>query len=764
MTTKPEQNVADLFKKALNYWYWFALSLAVAVGLTWYNLAHKNPVWEVKGSILVQEDQTAGGTKLPGEAIMQGSIFRNNGNLDHQIQVLKSRSLMEKVIGSLGIETLYQAEHKFRKEDLYKQSPVRLTIMDDKEKAYGKELRIKQLDDNRFAVVREGSDTLFYNYGVPFLYEGINVTIDKDSIAAPVKEIISIQVIRPRFLAAWYSSMLTFQKQAQSNVISVAIKGDNFEKLIDILYRLVDVYNYASQEEKNLKAQSELKFINDRLSYLNSELFQVESRQAGFKAGSGVTTDVDASAERAIEKLNTAEESRTAIRSTKLTLNNIQNFLLDRSNEFELIPNFGEMEGISFVPLISQYNRLIAERQRLLINATPKHPDVIKVQESLGNVRANILSGVNLAQKGLNEKEEQIVEQAAPVQRQIQSLPYVQRGLNEITRQVDVKKDLFLFLLQKREEAAIGLAARLQNMRILDEPAPGGEPVAPNKKQSYMLAFLLGLAIPASVLYLKERMNDKILDKDEIKGLTRLPFLGDVAYTKNERSRLISPSSRSGVAEMFRIVRTNLQFLTATIKDKTILVTSNNNNNGKTFISGNLAACLALTNKKTVVLELDLRKPKLTELLTGKPAGTGITDFLVEEKQLKDILQPVEEYPNLYLISAGPTPPNPAELILSERMEELFRQLKERFDFIVIDTPPTDLVTDAYLLNKFATASVFIVRSGKTKKVELKAFEEICQEGKLVNPSVLLNGTKMPKRYGYYYDKEKTTVKNPSKK
>ena len=264
---------------------------------------------------------------------------------------------------------------------------------------------------------------------------------------------------------------------------------------------------------------------------------------------------------------------------------------------------------------------------------------------------------------------------------------------------------------------------------------------------------MLGLGIPAGIIYMLDKLNDKIMNKEEVKAITGdVPFLGEVAFAKSARSKLITDNSRSVVAEMFRIIRTNLQFLTAGAKQhKTILVSSYISGDGKTFVSGNLAACLALTSKKTVVLELDLRRPKLTELILQRPPGVGVTNYLVGENEIDDIIQKVEGYDHLYMISAGPTPPNPAELIMSEKMDELMAYLQEKFDYVVLDTPPVGLVTDAYLLNRFVSNSIFVVRANKTKKDELQYLSDICKDEKLTHPAIILNGTKSPKRYGYYY-------------
>jgi capsular exopolysaccharide synthesis family protein len=746
-----EQAESNLLKKCLNKWYLFVLSGAIAFATAWYLLASEPLVWAVVGSVIVEEEKN-GGSQLPDEAIIQGLPFKNSGTLDKQIQVLKSRNLMEKVVDSLGIDLLYFVERRFVDQELYKNSPLKVTYMDKKEDFTGEKMRMKQIDETRFAILpTEDEDTLYYNYGVQFTYKNVNFIVERDTQFPLEEDPIFISRLEPLMVASYYASRLNLQKMAQSNVLAISMNDMTPQKVKDIMHVLIDVYNVEAQHEKNRVASQQLDFIEERLSYLSSQLAGVESTEAAIRSSSEVTTDIDASAQRYYEQLSTVEQTRGEISSTRSSLQSLQAFLSDRGNQFELIPNFGDLGGKSFIPLVSQYNKMIVERERLLETFTPAYPGVMEHNEKINKVRSTILSTINLALTDLERQENQLVAKVNPVQRNLRSLPSIEKRLREVGRQGAGKNEVLVLLLQKREETAIGLAAQVQAARILDEPVRMKKPVGPNSGQYYALAMLLGLGLPVSVLYILDRLNDKVQSKAEIKAWSKAPFLGEVAYAKSERSKLITASSRSVIAEMFRLIRTNLQFLTAASKEKVILVTSNMSGDGKTFISGNLAACLALTDKKTVILELDLRKPKLTEFLLNMPPTVGITNYLVGEKEIEDILQPVEGYDGLFLMSSGPTPPNPAELILGERMKELIEYLKKNFDYVVLDTPPAGLVTDAFLLSKYAACTIFVVRSGKTKKDELGNIQELCKEGKLVNPALILNGTKMPKRYGYYY-------------
>ncbi len=752
MSIRYEQGVTNIFKKALSYWYWYILCLMLAGSGAWYSLVTKTPMYFVGGSIIVEEDKNNGGS-LPEEAIIQGLPFRNKGNLDRQIQVLKSRNLMEKVVDSLALNIIYLQEGRFRNKELYDQSPVKVSSVVPSHAANGVTLRIRELSRRKFVVLEGETEVETYEYGVAFPYNGVTLTLERSGRSPVLGSPIIIYFANTISIASGYANRISFQKQAQSNVLSVGLVDAVPQKSMDIIYKLVEVYNLQVQEEKNRVAEHSLRFIDERLSYLSSELFQVESNQASFKTSTEVPTDIGSSAQRYLSKLSSTEESVEQIKNFRTSLLNLRSFLSDLTNKYQFVPSFGDLGAISLNSFLSDYNKVIAERENLLRTATTEHPAAKQIEIRLNNLRNTILQGVNLALDDLQNRESELRAQAAPIQQKVRSLPFVDQQLTDIKRKIGVKDELVLYMLQKREETAIGLATTVESTRILDSPISSGKPVSPNKTQTYLLAIVLAMAVPTGTIFLLEKINDKIATRADVKALTNLPYLGEVAYAKSERGKLISSNSRSNIAEMFRLIRTSLDFITADKQEKVILVTSQNSGDGKTFISGNLGAILALTNKRTVLIELDLRKPKLANFLLDNPKvqHAGMTNYLVGEKKLEEILLPVDKFDNLFVIGAGPVPPNPAELIMGHRMKELIRMLKERFDYIVIDTPPIGLVTDAYLLKSLTAVSIFVVRSGKSKKDELRELEHMGIEEKLTSPVIVLNGVKMPKKYGYYY-------------
>ncbi|GIV32213.1 MAG: chromosome partitioning protein ParA [Saprospiraceae bacterium] len=743
---------ANFVVKCLRKWYWYIPPVLIALAIAQLLFMQASPVWTVTGSIVVEEEKTQT-SQLPEETIITGLPFANRGSLNRQMQELKSRSLMEKVVDSLDLDVIYWKEGRFRDEELYRRSPVRLVSVSDRSAANGMALRVQLKSNSDFTLLHPEEDEplLDGKFGMPFQYEGLAFTLQYDSLAPAVEGVIRIEIKMPREMAAWYSGKLQLRRLNQSNVLAVSIQDQTPEKLQDIIRMLVKVYNIVAQEEKNKVADKSLQFINDRLVSLNAELFSVEGREASVRSSTQVIADVGTSAERYFEQITTAQTELLALRNTKTTLLNMKEFLETESNRYEPIPNFGDIAGFSFAGLLTDYNNLVIQRKARLEHSTLQHPVVISMTNKIDDLRTTLENGIRLALRDLEKRERELVQQSSSLERQVQRTPFAEKQIKEISRQASVFQEIVLYMLKKREETAIGLATQVESARILDDPVPGSVPDGPSRTQYFAIALLVGLALPTGFFLLQEKLDTRVSSSDEVKALSKLPFLGEVALEKDEEKLLIKENVRSINSEMFRIIRTNLHFLLPPGKDRIILITSNESGDGKTFVSGNLAATLAITQKRTIVLELDLRKPKLTRLLTGKPGTVGLTNYLVGDAEIEDIIHPVEGYEWLYYISSGPTPPNPAELILNEKLDALFDYLRKQYEYIVVDTPPVTVVTDTFLLNRFASATVFVIRANKTKKEDLKNLDEIAQQGKLNSPAIILNGAKPSKRYGYYY-------------
>jgi len=400
--------------------------------------------------------------------------------------------------------------------------------------------------------------------------------------------------------------------------------------------------------------------------------------------------------------------------------------------------------------LILQYNTQITELEKLLVTATTDNPVVRQKISQVENLRESILLSVETILQDLDERTDRIENRLAPIVDQIDAVPTNERELLQIMRQQQIKQTLFLYLLEKQEETALTLAAQVSNSRIID-PATVQGLVSPNRKRIYLLSVLLGLAIPAVLVFLFDQLSNKIYTEKDIQSRTNTPFLGVIGKPSGNEQVAIERNSRTPIAEMFRLLRTNLQFVAAGREKHRILVTSCVSGEGKSFITLNLGISHALSGKRTVVVGLDLRKPKLSQYITKGPEPEGITDYLVGNYPIEGLIRPSGLNENLFYVGSGPIPPNPAELLMSQKLGELFEYLHEHFDIILIDTAPVGLVTDALLLKDYADSTLFVVRYGKTVRGALKVIDDIYRNRKLPRPGIILNGVHRKGKGGYGY-------------
>jgi capsular exopolysaccharide synthesis family protein len=427
--------------------------------------------------------------------------------------------------------------------------------------------------------------------------------------------------------------------------------------------------------------------------------------------------------------------------------------LAKKSNYTDLLPNNIFTGQTDINGLINTYNQLILDRSRILKSATTANPSVVRMEQQITSVKSNITSGLNRFQTSLNKQKVDLQGKETVLKAKLIKIPVMERQFKAIARQQKVKEGLYLYLLQKREESAVTLSASISNAKIIDAPKALLVPVLPNKNTIYLVTLLIGLFIPLSLFYLIELLNNKIKSRFDLQGKTTIPFIGDLpkSYTPNE---VMKSESRSSSAEALRIISTNLQFMLAKVPEgqaKTIFLTSTFPKEGKTFVSVNLAATLALSGKKVLMMSMDIRNPKLSEYIS-LPDDRGITNYLSSNNlKIEDLIIRQEGFKQLDILPPGVIPPNPAELLMGEKVEDLFKYLKMQYDYIVVDTSPVNLVTDTLLLAKFADCFVYIVRANMLEKVMLHVPNTLYKENKLTNMCLLLNDTD-PSRgsYGYY--------------
>lgn len=746
-------DIMSVLHKYLRYWYWFVLSLVVCGVGAYLYLHYATPQYAVRGTLLIREDGNQQQFASQGP-FSELDIFRTSKNIDNEIEILRSKKLMQRTLEDLGIYATYYVKGRIRDVEVYgRKSPVKTIISQLDSSAYGKSVVIHP-EGNHFELVetdQAGNQTRStHSFGQTI--EKPYATFTVVANVAPIRnQEIAIVFHDIRKLAESYNQKLMVGTlNTNASVLAVSLVDPVPHKGIDILSRLIARYREETIEDKKQIAAYTIEFINERLTYLTSELSDVEKDVERYKQRNELT-DVSSETQLYLQRANEYNKqlAESAIQIDMLT--SIQSYLLAEEGEFGLVPSSLSIQDPTLMGLVSKFNELQLERERMLRTTQPHNPIVLSISEQLHNLRSNILENLKNIKSGLLITQENLQKKSEQFESRIQQVPMMERELLEINRQQGIKQQLYSFLLTKREESGLSLASTTANSRIIDPPQAGDFPVSPKKRQIVLLAMLVGLGLPFALIYVKELLNNKVRERKEVENATQAPILGEIAHSKHQKEMIVAGGSQTPVAEMFHLIRYNLQFAALGIENKVLLVTSSRSGEGKTFFSINLAATLASVGKKVVVVSMDLRKSKLMQYLQ-LPTNHGVSDYVISDSFSAEALSvPVPSVPNLFAIGSGLTPPNPGELITNHRIETLLSELREHYDFVVIDTPPVGLVADAFALAPHIDSTVYLVRFDYTYKDQLAIVDEIYHSKKLKHPMLVLNDAKKKNSHRYSY-------------
>jgi capsular exopolysaccharide synthesis family protein len=743
-----EVNLAQYFFLFLRNWYWLVLGLALGFTVAYILLRYSIPVYQVSATALLNEKDQRNAA-LP--MTLSGGLSPSN-NIENDLLVLTSVNLMQRVVDSLDLGVSYFSKGRFINNEVYPPKGVRLAFAEPIEAAYGLEINLTLQNEQTFSVTKGENDTLLCRFGIPFSYRGVKIVLE----AAPeLKEGAGmiLQIHDPQEVAKRYSSAIETQQSGQSDVVNIGLKNPAPEKAKAILETLVKEFNTLSVETKIESDRKTIQFIDERLQYITQELYDVEKEVEGYKRDKSLAFGIGGRATAYPSLLsNLEDEQLNDIFLQQALLDDVEKSLQDALSRNERLPVGTEILGKGGLSeLIGTYNEWLLKRKEMGNNAKGGNPAVRLIDQQLEEAREAILIGIRSSRRELALKKQNLEQRLAPIEKEIRTIPTIERELLQIMRQQQIKEQLFLLLFQKREEAALAVAAKTGNSRLLNEPVNNG-PVSPNKQKIYLTWVLLGLVIPSGIIFLREFLDQHIYSEKQIRRGTKAPFLGAIGQAMGDSPLVIKKGSRSSVAEMFRLVRTNLQFMSAGGNTQVYMVSSSFSGEGKSFVTINLGISISLTGRRVILLGLDMRKPKLSRYLMGKLSEKGVSNFMVDERaSLENLIQPVPGFEQLYFLDCGPVPPNPAELIGSKRTYQLFEYLRKNFDIILADTAPLGLVSDAFLLNDHVDQAIIVTRFGVTHKNHLSLVEDIYQNKKLPKVGVLLNGVKAVKGHGNSY-------------
>lgn len=743
--------------RLLSYWWLFVISMLIAGYVGYTYVKNATPLYSTSAMFLIKDAGSSGGIS-EGQILLQEGLTGGGKSMDNEIQILKSLTLAEKVVDKLKANISYVKEKN--NKELYTKSPFVLdTFSFIGERPFGLSLMVEPIDSQQFRLKYVSSEVGdVYQFGKYFTDHAGTYKISRRPDTYLEQANYIIKITPKEFLAFSFNNRIAIQRigsQHSSSVLSLQMTDAIPERARDVVNTLIEVYNKEEIADKNSVLVSTLDFIDERVKILTKELDVVEGGIERFKSKNEIiTNDAASSRSFALGEIRGALSNLSEMEVRKEILRSLEEMVKNDKGNSQLIPANLIADNPVLGGLVNQYNTTSLDRVRLSKAASTENPSLILMDQQLADIRALILQTLKNLQRDLDIPMRTVESKISNLKDNLGSVPSIEKSLLEKMRMQSIKENLFLFLLQKREETALSEAVTSPNTRIIDRARTPTFPIFPQKRMIYMASAALGFIIPLFLVTLFGFFETKIQSEDNIKDLTNIPILGRIAFTKKGEGLVVKKGSRSAVAEMFRLLRTNLNFLNVNKETQILAVTSSISGEGKSFVGLNLAMTIALSNKKVILLGLDLRKPKMHKYL-GVENGKGLTNYLIRQSELEEVISVSKENPNLSYITSGPIPPNPSELILSDRMDELITQLKEQYDYVIIDTPPIGLVSDALLLRKYVSNILLVVRQKYTKKAMVRDLNDLYKNGELKSAGLVFNGVKMGRSYygygGYKY-------------
>ena len=766
-------DVKELLFKYLIHWPWFAGAVVACLIAAWVYLHMSTPVYNISATVLIKDDKKGGSAgMLSGlESLGLDGMVSSSQNIDNEIEVLRSKTIVKEVVEDLGLYISYTDKDEFPSRNMYKTSPVQVSLTPQEADLLEKPMTVEmtlqpqgsidvnvKIGDDEYqkhfeklpAVFPTDKGTLAF-FLTPDSVLSSKRTSEETTDSEKTTRNITATINKPLAVAKAYCKNMTIEPTSKTTSVAViSLKNSNVQRGKDFINKLLEMYNINTNNDKNEVAQKTAEFINERISIISKELGSTEKDLESFKRGAGIT-DLTSDAQIALTGSAEYEKKRVENQTQINLLQDLQRYM--QNEGYEVLPSNIGLQDVNLAAAINRYNDVLVERKRLLRTSTENNPTIINLDTSISAMKENVQVSLDRVLRGLFITKADLDREASRYSRRISEAPGQEREFVSIARQQEIKAGLYLMLLQKREENAITLAATANNAKIIDEAIADDAPVSPRSKITYLIALILGVGIPVGVIYLLELTKFKIEGRADVEKLTSAPIVGDIPLTDEKQGAIaVFENQNNLMSETFRNIRTNLQFMLENDK-KVILVTSTVSGEGKSFISANLAISLSLLGKKVVIVGLDIRKPGLNKVFNIPRKEIGITQYLANpENNLMDLVQLSDVSKNLYILPGGTVPPNPTELLARDGLDKAIETLKKNFDYVIMDTAPVGMVTDTLLIGRVADLSVYVCRADYTHKNEYTLINELAEKDKLPSLCTVINGLDLKRRkYGYYY-------------
>lgn len=766
---------AALYRTVILNWYWFVLSLIIFGGIGAIYLRYTTPLYQSTAKLLIKDDANSGKRGASLQNITNIGTISNSTGIDNEMEILASHSIAEDAIRDLKLYVNYATEGKVKDVIAYRDQPLTVDI----DAAHLDRLN-RPINLN---ITKKGSSYIVTGtYSVPTNEENIEgpFSINKKFTSLPATiptragiitinsnngrtlqeaQVLKVNIVSPKMASDKYVGELQIAPSAKgTSIVQLQLTDEVPQRSLDYLKQLAIVYNRQANEDKNVVAHQTEKFINSRLEKINAELGKTEGELQNYKQRNGMV-ELKMNASNSVTNQNASEQKLAEMETQIELFNTIAREVESSSrNLSQVIPSNVGLDDESSTALINKYNELVLERNRLLRSASESSPVVEPLTAQIRDLNYNIRRAIASARRNLQIQRDALLTQVDKYTNEVEETPQQERMLTQIGRQQEVKSGLYLMLLQKREENSISLAATADKGKLIDDPQLNGQ-VSPNSTYIMLIALAIGLAIPVAIILLIQLFRYKIEGHDDVARLTKLPIIADIAIASNSAKSkagiVVHENQNNQMEEIFRALRTNLQFMLHE-GEKVVLFTSSTSGEGKTFTASNLSVSLGLLGKKVILVGLDIRRPRLAEQFGIKDHKHGITNLLVKDNPNSEDVEaqilPSGVNKNLDLLMAGPVPPNPAELIARSSLETIIAILKDKYDYIMIDTAPVGLVTDTLQIGRVANATIYMCRADYTPKASFGMINALAMEEKLPNMAMVLNGVDMSKKkYSYYY-------------
>lgn len=756
------RDIIDIIK---NNWGWFVISIIVCLGLARLYLATKNNVYQRQAVMLVKDDsgQSSGRrSNISTDALMQLNGVLAGSSVKNEVYILHSFQLAQEVAKNLKLDVMYSVHSGLRDVSLYDNRPFSIEFVTEFSMPASFNFTIDSakggtITDVKFGIPEmEESDfttKVEWNHIVNTPFGDFIATPNEDKLGEFTDMTINVQRISQENAAIiLFNKVTSSEIDKESTLVRITCTDTNIQRADDILNGLLDAYKRSIIDDKNQIAKSTSEFIEDRIGLIHSELNEVEGKMADFKQSSGLV-DIKASSDAYIAQSNAARQRTIQAETQYSMIEYLVDYLTQNSSGNNLIPTMGGINDVGITSQISNYNQQMMQRNRLAENTSENSPTIRDLDGSLTQMRSAILASLKGYSASLKLQVEKAKKEESGLMGSLHAVPQKEKQVIDIARQQSIKETLYTYLLNKREETALQLAITEANIRVVEQPFGNRTPIAPRKMIIMFVGLIIGFIVPFLFFQLRKIFDTTVRGRKDIEKFTTIPILGEIPHyqTNAKDSEIIVTGEKNDVlAEAFRLIRFNLPFIN---KDaRVIMLTSTMPGEGKTFISGNLSATLGLTGKKVILIDADIRKRTRSHLL-DMDKRFGLTSYLSSNiDDVSSLIVTKNKECNLDIMPAGIMAPNPTELLMSNRLEQLIEELKKLYDYIVIDNVPAQMVADAGIINRVADLTIYVLRETKVDRRFLPDLERLHLENKFNNLCIVINDSRMKStRYGYGY-------------